>query len=199
MNVLRRLLDRLSIYLPLIAMGLLASASWWLVRSAPVLPLLATDKPVRQDPDYRLSDFSVKSFDATGRMTREVSGDHAQHYPATQTLNISHIRIQAQSETGATMNVQALQGIASDDGSRVTLIGDVYAIRHPHGTSAQIELRGQRMQALPDEDQLVSTDPVQITRDRDEFTAQSMNFNSGTGQYELQGRVRGMLMPKTPP
>jgi lipopolysaccharide export system protein LptC len=43
----------------------------------------------------------------------------------------------------------------------------------------------------------VSTDPVQITRDRDVFTAETMNFNSSTGEYELQGRVRGNLAPKS--
>jgi lipopolysaccharide export system protein LptC len=50
--------------------------------------------------------------------------------------------------------------------------------------------------ALPDEDRVVSSDPVQITRDTDVFNAESMNFNSNTGEYLLQGRVRGMLMPK---
>lgn len=199
MNVFRRLLDQLSVYLPLIVMALLASGSWWLVRSAPELLAPTTNKPVRQDPDYRLADFSVKSFDITGRMTREVSGDKAQHYPATEALNIEKIRIYAESETGATMNAKAVQGIATDDGTRVTLIGDAYAIRHPHGTSAQVELRGERLEALPDEDRLVSADPVHITRDRDVFTAETMNFNSNTGEYVLQGRVRGMLMPKAKP
>ena len=79
MSVFRRLLDQLSVYLPLIMMALLASGSWWLVRSAPELLTPTANKPVRQDPDYRLADFSVKSFDITGRMTREVSGDKAQH------------------------------------------------------------------------------------------------------------------------
>lgn len=199
MNFFRRLLDQLSVYLPLIMMVLLASGSWWLARSVPELLPTPTNKPVRQDPDYRLVDFSVKSFDKSGRVTREVSGDKAQHYPATKALNIDQIRIYVESETGATMNAKAVQGIATDDGTRVTLIGDAYAIRHPHGTNAQVELRGERLEALPDEDRLVSSDPVQITRDRDVFTADTMNFNSNTGEYLLQGRVRGTLMPKIKP
>jgi lipopolysaccharide export system protein LptC len=62
-----------------------------------------------------------------------------------------------------------------------------------------VELRGERLEALPDEDRLVSSDPVHITRDRDVFTAETMNFNSNTGEYLLQGRVRGTLMPKIKP
>jgi len=196
MNWLRRLLDTLSVYLPMVVMALLASGSWWLVRSVPELLTPNATPPVRQDPDYRLADFSVKSFDARGRLTREVSGNTAQHYPATEALHIEQVRIYAQSESGTQMNARAKQGIATDDGKQVTLIGDAYAIQHPRDTTPQVELRGARLVALPDEDRLVSSDPVHITRDRDVFTAETMDFNSDTGAYVLQGRVRGTLAPK---
>ena len=196
MSWVRRLLDKLSIYLPMVVMALLASGSWWLVRSMPELLTPTADKPVRQEPDYRLADFSVKSFDVNGRLTREVSGDTAQHYPATEAMHIEQVRIYAQGESGAKMNARAAQGVATDDGTQVTLIGDAYAIKHPHDTSPRIELRGARLVALPDEDRLVSSDPVHITRDRDVFTAETMDFNSNTGEYLLQGRVRGILAPK---
>jgi lipopolysaccharide export system protein LptC len=196
MNRLRQLLDRLSIYLPLIVMALLASGSWWLVRSVPALIIPEANKPVRQDPDYRLGDFSVKSFNATGRMTREVTGDKAQHYPATEALHIDQVRIYAENDNGARMNARSEKGVATDDGTQVTLIGNAYAIKHPQETRPQIELRGERLVALPDEDRVVSADPVQITRDRDVFTGNTMDFNSNTGEHVLQGRVRGTLAPK---
>lgn len=195
---LRRVLDALSVYLPLIVLALLASGSWWLVRSVPNLINPEANKPVRQDPDYRLADFSVKSFDANGRMTREVTGEKAQHFPATEDLHIEEVRIFAQNDTGARMNALAKQGIATDDGAKVTLIGDAYAIKHPQPDRPQIELRGERLVALPNEDRVVSDDPVNITRARDVFTANTMNFNSNTGEYVLQGRVRGTLAPKPP-
>jgi lipopolysaccharide export system protein LptC len=175
---------------------LLASGSWWLVRSVPALITPEANKPVRQDPDYRLGDFSVKSFNATGRMTREVTGDKAQHYPATEALHIDQVRIYAESDSGAKMNARADKGIATDDGTQVTLISNAYAIKYPQETRPQIELRGERLVALPDEDRVVSADPVQITRDRDVFTGNTMDFNSNTGEHVLQGRVRGTLAPK---
>ena len=196
MNFARRLLDKLSVYLPMIVMALLASGSWWLVRSAPELLMPAVNKAVREEPDYRLENFTVKSFDVSGRMTREVSGDKAQHYPASETLDIEQIRIYAENETGKILNARSRQGIATDDGKQVTLIGDASAIRQAFDTSPQLELRGQRLVALPDEDRLVSSDPVQITRGRDVFTAQTMDFNTNTGEYLLKGRVQGTLTRK---
>jgi lipopolysaccharide export system protein LptC len=194
---LRRLLDALSVYLPLIVLALLASGSWWLVRSLPALNSPPANKPVRQDPDYRLSDFSVKSFNKHGQMTREVSGASAQHFPATESLHIEEIRIFAQNEKDDRMDAQAQKGIASDDGKQITLLGRAQAIQHPRDTRPQIELHGERLVALPDEDKVVSDDPVRILRGRDVFTANAMSFNSNSGEYALQGRVRGSLMPKT--
>lgn len=195
---LRRLLDALSVYLPLIVLALLASGSWWLVRSVPTLSGPAANKAVRQDPDYRLSDFSVKSFNEKGQLTRELTGKTAQHFPATQELRIEEIRVFAQYESGGGMSARAQHGIASDDGTQLTLAGQAQAIQHPQAGRPQIELRGERLLVLPDEDRVVSDAPVQITRGRDVFTANTMDFSSNTGQYALQGRVRGTLLPNPP-
>jgi lipopolysaccharide export system protein LptC len=193
---LRRWLDVLVVYLPLIVLGLLASGSWWLVRSMPPLSQAQANKPVRQDPDYRLSDFSIKSFNAKGTMVHEVTGKKAQHFPTTQDLHVEEVRLFAQNEKGGRMTAQAQRGIASDDNSQLTLLGQAQAIKHAQAGQPQIELRGERLVALPDEERVVSDDPVHITRGRDVFTANTMNFNSNTGEYALQGRVRGSLAPK---
>ena len=193
---LRRLIDRLSLYLPLILMAVLALSSWWLVRSMPEMLYADENKPVRKEPDYRLEKFWVKSFDATGRMTREVGGDAGRHYPHVDELHIDKVRIYAESEKNVKMNAKAETGVATGDGERITLIGQAVAVREADAQAPRTELRGERLLALPKEERLLSSDPVHITRERDVFTAQTLNFNSKTGEYLLEGRVRGMLAPK---
>jgi lipopolysaccharide export system protein LptC len=192
----RRLLDRLSLYLPLILMGFLALGSWWLVRSMPDMVYADENKPLRKEPDYRLKNFWVKSFDTTGRMTREVGGDAGRHYPDVDEMHIDKVRIYAESEKNVKIHAQAQNGISTGDGERVTLLGQAQAIREADAQSPRTELRGERLLALPKQERLLSSDPVRITRDRDVFTAQTLNFNSQTGEYLLEGRVRGMLAPK---
>jgi lipopolysaccharide export system protein LptC len=196
MSLFRRLLDRLSLYLPLILMGFLALGSWWLVRSMPDMVYADENKPLRKEPDYRLKNFWVKSFDTTGRMTREVGGDAGRHYPDVDEMHIDKVRIYAESEKNVKINAQAQTGIATGDGERLTLVGQAQAIREADAQSPRTELRGDRLLALPKQERLLSSDPVRITRDRDVFTAQTLNFNSQTGEYLLEGRVRGMLAPK---
>jgi lipopolysaccharide export system protein LptC len=154
------------------------------------------NKPLRKEPDYRLKNFWVKSFDTTGRMTREVGGDAGRHYPDVDEMHIDKVRIYAESEKNVKINAQAQTGIATGDGERVTLVGQAQAIREADAQSPRTELRGDRLLALPKQERLLSSDPVRITRDRDVFTAQTLNFNSQTGEYLLEGRVRGMLAPK---
>ena len=196
LGLLRRLLDQLSLYLPLILMGVLALGSWWLLRSMPEIAYADDNKPVRKEPDYRLEKFWVKSFDTTGRMRREVGGGAGRHYPNVDELHIDQVRIYAESEKGVKLNAKAETGIATGDGERITLIGQALAIREADAQAPRTELRGERLLALPKEERLLASDPVRITRERDVFTAQTLNFNSKTGEYLLEGRVRGMLAPR---
>ena len=59
-GVLRHAWDRLSIYLPVLLMGLLALGTWWLVRNAPAVALPHADTVARHEPDYLMKDFRSK-------------------------------------------------------------------------------------------------------------------------------------------
>ncbi len=196
---LRRTLDRLTIYLPLFLFALLALGSWWLVRSVPELTPPGIDSQLRQDPDFRLDQFTVKSFDASGRLTREISGQSATHFPATQSLHIEGVRILAENEAGTRLTAQAKKGVSREAEQQVTLSGDAIAVRQADAQSPRVELRGETLTALLEEERLVSDQPVRITRGADVFSAQTLNFDTRSGQYELQGRVRAVLPPRQTP
>jgi lipopolysaccharide export system protein LptC len=195
---LRRSLDRLTIYLPLILFALLALGSWWLVRSVPELLQPQIDAPLRQDPDYRLTQFTVKSFDATGRMTREVSGQSATHFPATQALHIEEVRIFFENEAGTRLNAQAQQGVSFEVEDKVVLSGDARVVRAADALGPRTSLQGESLTALMGEERLLSSLPVQINRADHVFAGQTMNFDTRSGQYELKGQVKSTIAPARP-
>lgn len=202
MNLLtrmRRTLDRLTIYLPLFLFAILALGSWWLVRSVPELTPPGLDPQLRQDPDFRLDQFTVKSFDASGRLTREISGQSATHFPATQSLHIEGVRILAENEVGTRLTAQAKKGISREAEQQVTLSGEATAVRQADKQGPRVELRGEALTAWLQEERLVSDQPVRIMRGSDVFSAQTMNFDVRSGQYELQGQVRAVLPPRQTP
>ena len=194
---LRRTLDRLTIYLPLILFGLLALGSWWLVRSMPELLPPGVDRQLRQDPDYQLEKFTVKSFDASGRMTRELSGQSATHFPARQELHIQGIRLFAENEVGTRIEAQAQKGVSLEKEQQVNLSGNVVAVRSAGMQGPRMVMKSQTLTALVDEERLVSTNPVEIVRGGDVVTAQSMDFDTRNGLYKLQGQVKSTLAPGT--
>lgn len=193
--VLRRAMDRLTLYLPLLAMAVLAMASWWLVRSMPNVWGDAAQQPERKDPDYHLEHFSTQVFNAQGQRVRTVSGDKARHYPDSDELHIDLVRFSAVNEEGVEVQASALRGIATGDGERVTLLGQVHVVRPAHGQTPRIELQGERLVALQKQEKLFSDLPVEIVRDRDRFLASGLEFDMKSGQYQLSGRVRGTLQP----
>ncbi len=196
---LRRTLDRLTIYLPLFLFAILALGSWWLVRSVPELMPPSIDPQLRADPDFRLDQFTVKSFDAKGRLTREISGQSATHFPATQSLHIEGVRILAENEVGTRLTAQAKKGISREAEQQVTLSGEAMAVRQADKHSPRVELRGETLTAWLEEERVVSDQPVRITRGTDVFSAQTMNFDTRSGRYELQGQVRAVLPPRQTP
>jgi lipopolysaccharide export system protein LptC len=195
---LRRALDRLTLYLPLLVMGLLAMGSWWLVRSMPELWAAAPPKTVRKEPDYHLEQFSTQVFDAQGRKIRQVSGDKARHYPEADELHIDGVRFAATNAEGVQVLGSARQGVASGDGERLTLTGQVQVVRPPHRQTPRLELQGERLLVLQKQERMLSDLPVEILRDRDRFTASGLDFDTRSGQYRLEGRVRGVLQPREP-
>lgn len=200
MNALRRFLDRLALYLPAVLMALFALGSWWLVRSLPSILSETKTKQVRHEPDYFLEEFSVKSFDSSGRLTRQLNGTHAQHYPDTDTLDIRNVLMRGENQKGQQATARADRALASGDGTQVVFKGNVHfsqpASIEDGKQKPALEIRSQEITAYIKEERMISDVPVEIHRDRDVFNADRMQLNSKTGEYELIGKVRGVVQAK---
>jgi lipopolysaccharide export system protein LptC len=190
--------DRISMYLPILLMGVLALGTYWLVRSTPVFLAPEAERALTHDPDYFMKKFSVKTFDGTGRLKSEVSGADARHYPDTDTLEIDGVRIRSFNEQGRLTTATANLAVTNADGSEVQLFGNALVIREAvagKSASPRMEFRGEFLHAFLNKEQVRSNKPVQLTRGKDRFTADSMDFNNIEQVVQLQGRVRGTLVP----
>ncbi|APW40352.1 LPS export ABC transporter periplasmic protein LptC [Rhodoferax koreense] len=198
MALLRAAWERVSIYLPLILMGLLALGTYWLVRNAPMLGLPEVTAPVRHEPDYFMREFSIKTFDATGRLKSEILGVEARHYPDTDTIEIDKVRIRSINPEGRVTNATANRGLSNADGSEVQLFGNAVVTRQATTDAAgrrqpQLEFRGEFLHAFSDAERVTSNKPVTLIRDNDRFTADAMDYDNLDRLMELRGRVRGVL------
>ena len=191
--------DRITIYLPVILMAVLALATYWLARTTPGIGGGAAGGvlPSKHEPDYFLQGFSVKSFAPNGRLKSEIQGVEGRHYPDTDTLEIDQPRIRSYGETGALTTAVAKRAISNGDGSQVQLIGDAVVTREvPGKNDPKLEVRGDFLHVFANEEKVKSDQPVTLKRGDDVFQAENMEYDNLDRVMELRGRVRGVLQPR---
>ncbi len=200
-NWVRQGWEQFSLYLPVVLMGLLALGTWWLVRNAPMPLLPAIERQQGNQPDYFMKSFSVKSFDASGRLQSEVQGEEARHYPDSDTLEIDKARMRSVTPQGRLTLATADRALTNADGSEVQLFGNAIVTREPlpakPGSPAQprLEFRSEFLHAYTNTERVRSDKPVTLTRGNDRFTADGMDYDNLDQVLQLRGRVRGVLQP----
>lgn len=194
----------MSLYLPVLLMGVLALGTYWLVRSTPQLMQAAPAAPARHEPDYFLKNFAVRTFDDAGRLKNEVFGADARHFPDTDTLEVDDVRIRSFDESGRLTTATANRALANGDASDVELFGNARIIRESVQVKTgkdlpRLEFRGEYLHADMNNERIKSNKPVELSRGRDTFSADTMNFDNGAQVMQLDGRVKGTLMPNVRP
>ena len=193
--------DKLAIYLPIILMGLMALGTYWLARNTPSLGPAEVQRVANNDPDYFIRGFSVKTFDASGRLKSEVFGAEARHYPHTNTLEIDLPRILSFNPSGESTVATAQRALSNSDGSEVQLMGNAVVTREAAtdqagNTRPRLVFRGEFLHAFLNTERVKSHKPVTLTHGADQFTAENLDYDNLDRVMELRGRVRGVLMPR---
>lgn len=192
-----RLQSLLSNYLPLLLMALLASGTWWLVKNTPLLGEPGELAPARHVPDYRMAKFEIQRIGADGRLNVQISGAELRHYPDTDTLEIDQVRVRAIAPDGSLAIAEARQAISNGDGSDLQLTGNVYLRRLAPGSGdnapAQLEVRGEFLQALSNAEILRSHLPVTVRQGGTTLHAQNIEYRHLTGQVKFTGKAQGQI------
>jgi len=199
-RLLGRSWDRLTLYLPVILMGLMALGTYWLARTTPSLGTPQAAEAPTHEPDYFMRGFSVRSFDPAGRLKSEIFGAEARHFPDTDTLEIQDPRIRSFNAQGVLTVATARKAISNADGSQVQLIGDAVVTREAaqtaSGPAPRLEIRSEFLHAFLDTERVRTHRPVVLSRGGDEFRADHLDYDNLDRVLEMQGRVRGTIAPQ---
>lgn len=200
-QALRRGWDALSIYLPVILMALAALGTWRLMRLAPLPQAPEQQRAARHEPDYFMRGFSVRTFDANGRLQSEIVGREARHYPDTDTIEIDDPRMRSFDVEGHLTRASARRALSNADASEVQLFGDAIVIREAVSTTQgeiavpRMEFRSEFLHTFVHTERVTSHLPVTLTRGADRFAGDSMEYDNLDRVLLLNGRVRGTFAP----
>ena len=198
----RRAWDKFAVYLPIFLMAMMAMGSYWLVRNTPVLPPMEAAAPKRHVPDYFMKDFSVKVFNAQGKLKSEIFGAQARHFPDTDTVEVDQPRIRSLNPQGQITLSVAQRGLINADGSEVQLFEKAKIVRErfvdPKGkVLPRSEISSDFLHVFANTEKIKTHLPVEMVRDNgDRFIANWMDYDNLEQVLQLQGQVKGVIMPR---
>jgi lipopolysaccharide export system protein LptC len=181
-SMVRGVLDRTTIYLPIILTAAVALGTYWLVRNAPKLLEPTAKAAPTHEPDYFMRDFVIKNFLPNGDLRSELHGTEGRHYPDTDTMEVDQVRVRSVSPEGLVTRSTANRGLSNSDGSEIQLFGNAIVIR-------------EFLHAYVDTERVTSNKPVTLIRGTDKFTGDTLDYDNLSGVANLNGRVRGVLIP----
>jgi len=192
--------ERMSVYLPVILMGFIALGTYWLARNTPTAGPTQSRVQAKHEPDSFMRRFTVRSFDASGRLKNEIYGVEARHYPDTDTVEIDNPRMRSVGQDGDVTVATAKLAISNADGSEVQLIGDAVVTRDAPKDGVKpkprMQIRGEYLHVYVNTERVTSNKPVEITRGDDRLAGDNMSFDSITDVLEMSGHVHGTVMPR---
>lgn len=198
----RRLWDWFSVYLPIVLMGFLALITYWLVRTAPKPLEPEVQAAAKHEPDYYMHDFVLKVYGIDGKLKSEVIANEGRHFPDTDTLELDQPRVRVFNAQGRLTLARAARGISNADGSEVQLFEHAVLVREAFTddkgeTQVRSELQSEFLHLFANTERIRTHLPVLIVRgERDRFTADKMDFDNLDQLMQLNGRVRGTLVPR---
>ena len=192
-----RAIDNASTYLPLLLMAVLALGTWWLVKNTPLFEGDRAAAPLRHEPDYTMTQFTVQRFGPNGAMRVQIEGDLMRHYPDTDTYEIDNPRIRAIGDDGRVTVATARLALSNRDGSEVQLTGGAHVVREASATQTAIDFRGEFLHYFQYSERVRSHLPVVVTQGGSEIRGDSMNYDNLARVLDLKGRVRGVLTSPT--
>lgn len=192
--------DTVSIYLPVLLMGLLALASYWLLRATPAFVEAPAAQPVSQEPDYFMRRFSVKSFDPDGTLRSEVAGTEARHHPSDDRVEIDNARIRRIDDQGLVTVATARRVTTNSDNTEFLLEGNAQVLREAatglDGVARpRLQFNGERLKIFVKPDRVVSDRPVVLRRGNDRLEAATLDYRDDERVADFTGRVRVELQP----
>lgn len=187
------MIPRLLSLLPMLALVLLASVSFWLERAAQA-PAIG-EKPLRHDPDFWVEQFTVRRYDESGKLQNTLEARKMTHYLDGDATVIEAPRITYHQSPA--LHLSADSGLVADDGKEITFVGATRLEREGGKAAPPTRMDTRLLRIYPDEQRAESPQPVTITQGRSVIRGSGLAANHKTGITVLKGRVSAVIERKS--
>ena len=189
--------ERLTAWVPLVLVGLLAALTFWLDRA--VQSGRDATGASRHDPDYIVDNLSSARMGEAGETKYTLAAAKMVHYPDDDTTLLTTPRFVSYGSAKAPVTITSSQAVVSGRGDHVYFQDNVRVTRSAYGEQSELVMRTVFLHVIPDH-HLARTDrQVTITDDATVVTAVGLELNSETHVLKLLSSVRGTYDPSKAP
>ncbi len=148
----------------------------------------------RHDPDYLVINFTATSFGLDGRPESVLSAAKMIHYPDDDATELIQPRMVQTKPDSPRVTVRADRGALSSGGDEIFLYENVELVRDAPAGREPSRLQTEFLHVIQ-ERTLARTDrEVTLEDERRRLVGRGMEYDWGTGRFELHGEVRGRFL-----
>ena len=181
---------------PLSLMLALASLTFWL-RYATEMPEIRHDGKNRHDPDFIVSDGTLRKIDATGRLQSTLQASEIRHYPDDDSSDLSKPRLTYLYTTRPNVSIAAERGHSNKGGQQVDLYDKVQITRAASEKGEEMNGYTEQLTVLPDDEKAYTKNPVLITQGKSWVKGVGMQADTRAQTYVLESQAVAVLESKS--
>lgn len=181
--------------LPLLALALLAAATFWLEH------ITRSDEPradarLRHDPDFIIDNFSIRRYDIHGQLQHTLSARQMRHFPDDDSSEVDQPSIIYQART-PTLELTARQALISADGEEVHLKQEVLLVREASFQRPALHAMTEELRVYPESETAHTDLPVTIINGDNTLYGKGMDADNKQQTYRLNGPAHATLQARS--
>jgi lipopolysaccharide export system protein LptC len=181
---------------PLTLMLALAALTFWL-RYATEMPTERHDGKNRHDPDFIVTDGTLRRIDEAGRLQSTLSAATIRHYPDDDSTDMIKPHLAYYYPTRPTVTIVAAQGHSNKDNQQVELSGDVQITRAATDKGEAMNGFTEQLTVLPDDEKAYTKSPVLITQGKSWVKGVGLQADTRAQTYVLESQAVASLESKS--
>lgn len=173
---------------PLSLLLALSLLTFWL-RYATELPAERHDGKHRHDPDYIVTDGTLRKLDETGKLAFTLRAEEIRHYPDDDSTDLSQPIATYLHPSKPPLTMRAVRGHVNRDGKQVDLYENVHIQRDAYAKNAALAANTEQLTILPDDEIAFTKSPVTITHGKSWAKGVGLTVDNRAQTYVLESRA----------
>ncbi|WP_313950789.1 LPS export ABC transporter periplasmic protein LptC [Accumulibacter sp.] len=182
--------------LPISILLILAALTFWL-RYATDLAETHGDGKHRHDPDYIVTDATIRKVGPSGNLQYTLFADEIRHYPDNDTTEMDSPKLVYLHPSKPPVTISAVHGHLSPKGERVDLSEKVEMQRAATAKQQPLSLETPQLTVLTNEERAFTKSPVLITQGDSWVRGVGMQVDNKLQTYLLESAVTGQIESHT--